>query len=209
MGKWTIFAATAALVATGTAQAQDTYQWQAPPAASAGQGQRYYLPMGTPLMLRTRTQISSKHNEPGDRVYLEVAESVSFRGQIVIPAGAPVVAEVSRVEESGLFGKEGEVQIRLRYAQTPHGPVRLSGTTFDEGKDQSALSIGAGVLLTPLGFLIQGTSGRLPPATPVQANLAENLDFMWYPQTEVAAASALPARADVFEAAEPGFSIGE
>jgi len=109
----------------GTAQAQSAFTWPAPEVQSAGEAKRYYLPMGTPLVVRTRTQISTKDNKAGDRLSLEVAESVSCRGQTVIPIGAPVLAEVSRVQRNGHFGKKGKLEIRLIGAETPHGPVRL------------------------------------------------------------------------------------
>lgn len=134
MRKLAAASAAIALAVTGAAQAQTTYHWPAPERAPAGDGQRFYLQMGTPLMLRTRTQISTKDNKPGDRVYLEVAENVSFRGQTVIPIGSPVFAEVSRAQRNGHFGRKGKLEIRLHYAQTPSGPVRLTGTAYDEGR---------------------------------------------------------------------------
>src|SRR3546814_2292244 len=98
MRNWKAAGGMIALVMGGTAQAQTAFYWPAPEAQPVGEAKHYYLPMGTPLMLRTRTQVSTKDNKPGDRLYLEVAESVSFRGQVVIPIGAPVFAEVSRVQ---------------------------------------------------------------------------------------------------------------
>jgi hypothetical protein len=152
-----------ALAVGSAAQAQTVFMWPAPERASAGEGQRFYLPMGTPLMLRTRTQISTKDNKPGDRVYLEVAESVSFRGQMVIPIGSPVTAEVTRVQRNGHVGKKGKLEIRLLQAQTPYGPVRLTGTSYDESKSGTALSVTAMLLLSGLGgFFIHGTSAEIP-----------------------------------------------
>src|SRR3546814_3407633 len=114
--------------------------------------------MGTPLRLRTRTQVSTKDNKPGNRLYLEVAERVSFRGQVVIPIGGAVVAEVSRVQRNGHFGKKGKLEIRLISVETPSGPVRLRGTAYDEGKSGTAASVATMALLSGLGFLIHGTS---------------------------------------------------
>lgn len=187
-----------ALAVGGTAQAQSTFHWPASETASAGNGQRFYMPSGTPLMLRTRTQVSTKDNKAGDRVYLEVTESVSFRGQIVVPVGSPVVAEVTRVQRNGHVGKKGKLEIRLIEAQTPNGPVRLTGTAADEGKSGTALSVGTMLLLSGVGgFLIHGTSAELQPGTLVQAYLAEPLRFTWFPDAGPALGALQPARPDV------------
>lgn len=206
MRNWEAAGAVMMLAVSGAAQAQTAFYWPAPEAQPVGEAKRYYLPMGTPLMLRTRTQISTKDNKPGDRIYLEVAESVSFRGQIIIPIGAPVFAEVSRVQRNGHFGKKGKLEIRLISAETPSGPVRLSGTAYDEGKSGTAASVATMALLSGLGFLIHGTSAELAPGTPVKAYLAEPLRFTWYP--EAGSKMAIQqARPDGFNEPTPGFSI--
>lgn len=198
--------AVTAFVAAGTAQAQTVFHWPAPEAQSVGAAKRYYLPMGTPLMLKTRTQVSTKDNKVGDRVYLEVAESVSYRGQIVIPIGSPVVGEVASFQRNGHVGKKGKIEIRLLYAETPSGPVRLTGSSRDEGTSGTAASVATMVLLSPLGgFLIHGTSAKIEAGTAVEAYLAEPLRFTWYPQSESKIAL-LPATPDSYEAAKPGFS---
>jgi len=198
--------AVTAFMAAGTAQAQSVFHWPAPEAQPAGEAKRYYLPMGTPLMLKTRTQVSTKDNKVGDRVYLEVAESVSYRGQVVIPIGAPVVGEVASFQRNGHAGKKGKIEIRLLYAETPSGPVRLTGSSRDEGTSGTAASVATMVLLSPLGgFFIHGTSAAIPPGTAVQAHLAENLRFTWYPRSGPKVAL-LPATPDSYEATKPGFS---
>jgi hypothetical protein len=175
----TAVATMAAAVLAGNAQAQTTFVWPAPAAPSTAQSVRYFLPMGTPLMLRTRTQVNTKVNKVGDRVYLEVAEPVSFRGQIVIPVGSPVIAEVAQVQRNGHFGVKGKVTVNVLQVETPSGPVRVTGTSYDEGKSGTALSIGTIALVSTLGFLVHGTSGDIPAQTVVQAYLAEPLNFRW------------------------------
>ncbi|QZP07727.1 hypothetical protein [Caenibius sp. WL] len=202
----TMVAGAFALTSLSAAQAQTVFHWPAPINVSANEGQRFYLPMGTALMLRTRTQISTKDNKPGDRVYLEVAETVSFRGHIVIPIGSPVIAEVSRVQRNGHFGRKGKLEIRLLQAETPSGPVRLTGMASDEGKSGTAASVGTMLFVSGLGFLIHGTSGEIMPGTPVRAYLAEPLWFRWYPRspsTDISFAQAQPDSAASL--AQPGF----
>lgn len=197
------------LFQAGSAQAQSAYYWPAP-AALTKEAQRFYLPMGTPLNLVTRTQVSTKDNKPGDRFYLEVAENVSYRGQIIIPAGAPAVAEVTRSDRNGHFGKKGKLDVRLLYVETPHGPVRLTGRAADEGKSGTLASFGTILFVSPLGFLIHGTSAYIPSGATVPAYLAQNLEFAYESpaETDLAAvqpdgAGAVPASFDptVFNAA--------
>jgi hypothetical protein len=190
MRKLMMIGVAAGLVSGTCAQAQDVFYWPAP-AASGQATQALFFETGTPLMLRTRTEVSTRDAKPGDRLYLEVSESLSHQGQVVVPVGASAVAEVVRSDRSGHFGRKGKVDIRLLYVQTPSGPVRLTGQAADQGVDQAALSIGTFVLVSPLGFLIRGTSARIPFGTTVQAHLAEPLRFT--PETAISAGAGYSA----------------
>ncbi|VWX47133.1 hypothetical protein [Novosphingobium sp. 9U] len=174
-----IAAALLTALGTGAAQAQSTFMWAPPPSAADGPVFKYYLPMGTPLMLRTRTQVNTREAKLGDRVYLEVAEAVTFQGQTIIPVGSPVIGEVATLQRNGHFGRKGKVAVRLIELQTPSGPVRLSGDAYDEGISGTVVSIGTIVLVSPLGFLVHGTSGNIPADATVKAYLSENLNFRW------------------------------
>lgn len=158
-----------------------------------------YFPMGTPLVLETRTEISTKDHKPGDRIHLTVAEALTYQGQVVVPIGAPAVGEVVRVQRNGHFGRKGKIDIRLLYVQTPSGPVRISGHANDEGKSGTAASVATMALVSGLGFLIRGTSAYIPFGTPVQAHLAEPLKFLRQtPQAPVA--TVLPDNAETVRA---------
>ena len=177
------------------ALAQDTFYW---PAAQSGAAyaQRMYVPMGTPVTLTTRTQISTKDNKPGDRFYLEVAESVEFRGQVLIPAGSIAIGEVARADRNGHFGKKGKLDIHLLYLQTPYGPVKLDGHQAKEGKSGTVASFATIALVSSLGFLIHGTSATVPFGTMVKAYLAEPLTFTSDPRQQgVAVAVTAPVDA--------------
>ncbi|HXH14716.1 MAG TPA: hypothetical protein VNJ10_01120 [Sphingomonas sp.] len=180
---------------TMAAEAQSFVYWPAPVAAGPSVAPMSYFPMGTALTLRSRTQVSTKDNISGDRLYLEVAESLSYRGQVVVPAGSVAVAEVASVQRNGHFGKKGKLEIRLLYVETPNGPVRLSGQANDEGTSGTITSVATILLASPLGFLVHGTSAQLPPGTVVRAYLAEDLRFPVQPWQQVAAMPAYPDRA--------------
>lgn len=209
----TLLAAALAALASGTAaQAQDAFHWPAPALVDGPQAKNYF-PMGTQLRFTTRTEVNTKRAKPGDRIYLEVAEPLTYQGQVVVPVGSPAIAEVARSQPNGHFGRKGKLDIRLLSLQTPHGPVRLSGHASDEGKSGAVLSIATFTLVSPLGFLIRGTSGRLPFGSVVEGYLAEPLAFYRQPAAPALATvqpdQARSARFDpnVFKesGAQPGF----
>ncbi len=209
--KWMVTAGAAALVmgAAGVdhAQAQTTYSWPATDRDYTAAGLSYFLPMGTPLMLRTRTQVNTKQAKPGDRVYLEVAETVSFRGQVVIPIGAPAMGEVSYVQRNGHFGRKGKLEIRLLQVETPSGPARLTGVAYDEGKSGTVASVATMGFVSVLGgALIHGTSGEIRPGAPVQAYLADPLRFYWRPVANPGPYAAQQAIPDAYVPSRPVFS---
>lgn len=188
-----------AAVLASAADAQTLVYWPAPVPA-AQQAQMSYFPMGTALTLRTRAQVSTKVNRPGDRVYLEVAESVSYNGQVVVPVGSVAVAEVAFVQKNGHFGKKGKLEIRPLYIETPNGTVRLSGQATDEGTSGTITSVATMLIVSPLGFLVHGTSAQLPPGTLVRGYLAEDMRFMVQPTAALASTQASQPR--------PGFGTG-
>ncbi|WP_174280292.1 hypothetical protein [Sphingomonas bacterium] len=79
--------------------------------------------------------------------------------------------------------------------------IRLNGGASDEGTSGLATSIATMVLVSPLGFLVHGTSAQLPVGTVVQASLGEQLVFQQQPSPAIAGvapdeARPLPARFD-------------
>lgn len=178
----TMFVIAAALAATALqgVSAQQFYHWPASPVA-AESAQRSYFPMGTPMTFRTRTEVNTKQARPGDRFYLEVAESLTYRGQVVVPVGAPAVGEVIRSEKNGHFGKKGKLEVRLLYVETPYGPVRLGGQSGDRGKEAAGWVIpGAALVAWPLVF-VHGASAYLRHGTQMTGYTAEPLAFAQVP----------------------------
>ncbi len=104
----------------------------------------------------------------------------------------------------------------MLYAQTPSGPVRLTGGTMRQGRGATAWSVPAMVLLqAPLLALVHGTSGYIRQGTPIMAYTLDPLTFRpQAPEAQVAtiaqpdAVRALPARFDpgAFGRSGPGFA---
>ncbi len=146
----------------------------APAAASA---ETYYVQMGYPVMLVTRTDLSTRDNRSGDRFYLEVAENVSAKGQVIIPVGSVATGEIIHSERNGHFGKSGKIGVRVLYIDTPTMRIPLTGNSAGRGKSGTVPTVAAIAAFGLIGGLVHGTSGRIRAGTPVQAYLADDLKF--------------------------------
>lgn len=171
-------AATLAMIGSG-AHAQEVYY--TPARQTVPHVPQRYFPVGTPIELTTRTELSTKDVKPGDRVYLSVAESLTYQGQIIVPVGTQAVGEVAWSEKNGHFGVKGKLGIRLLYVDTPFGQTRIEGEASKNGASGTLASFATIALVSPLGFLIHGTSGKMPYGTTVHAYLAEPLTFVELP----------------------------
>ena len=80
------------------------------PAASAS---RLHVPSGTLIELVTRDAVSTKKNDKGDLLYLKVAVPVIVDGATAIPADTIVVAQLTRAEKRGAFGRSGKLDVQL------------------------------------------------------------------------------------------------
>jgi len=104
-----------------------------------------------------------------------------------------VIAQVSRVQRNGHFGRKGKLEIRLRPAETPNGPVRLSATAYDERKRNPCVARHHRAGLAA-GLPDARNQRALHPGAPVNAYLAEPLHFTWGAPHETARAQAVSAQ---------------
>lgn len=171
------------LLSSVSAVAQTSQPTVALPQASA----KPTLVVGAPteLMLRAGTPIALKMSEAlttegkklrvGHRFQLEVAEPVMLEGQIVIPAGSPAVGEVTDVRNKGMWGKSGRIGARLVHVRANGRQIRLTGSLDDKGTTGTAGVVGAVALLPLAGFVVTGTSARIPVDAPVKGFIDEDL----------------------------------
>ena len=137
------------------------------------------LRSGTEVNLRTRTELSSRTSRVGERFELEVADPVTINGQVVIPAGSIAVGEVTRVRKSGMWGRRGILETRLRYVRVGDQQIRLSGAAGDRGRAGTAGVVASVVLLPVAGFFVRGTSAVIPPGTPTAAYTEEDIPVVF------------------------------
>lgn len=154
------------------------------------------LRAGTPIVLKTMTNLTTlgKHLKVGDRFSLEVSEPVTLNGQVVIPAGAPAVGEVTSVRNKGMWGKSGNIETRLLYITTNDRRIRVTGSVGDKGVKAGGGAIAtSAIVFLPAGFFMTGTSAVIPPGTIVNAILDEDIPVVFAAPTVQAITVPAPA----------------
>lgn len=169
-----------ALVAAAPLAAQTMTAQPAPQtvtAVIAGGANANTLRTGTPIALKTREELTTKGKKlkAGQRIQLEVAETVMLNGVAVIPAGTPAMGEVTDVRNKGMWGKSGRINARVLYATVNGRQIRMTGAFDDKGTTGTAGVVGAAVLIPVEGFFITGTSANIPIGAPINAFLDEDV----------------------------------
>jgi len=60
-----------------------------------------------------KNRISSKYNHRGDKIEMELLNSITKDNLIAFPAGSRIIGTLSSVRKAGLFGKNGRIKIKL------------------------------------------------------------------------------------------------
>lgn len=150
-----------------------------PVAVLAPAVQESILRAGAEVPLRTREELTTQKKKlrVGQRFQMEVASNIEMNGTVVIPAGTPVVGEITEVRNKGMWGKSGYINARVISLRHGDRTVRLSGTFDDKGVTGTAGVVGAVALVPIAGFFMTGTSARIPNNSPVKAFLDEDVVF--------------------------------
>jgi hypothetical protein len=170
---------------------------QQPLQVMVGGQQTSVLRAGTPINLKTLTELTTKgkHLKVGDRFSLEVADPVSINGQVVIPVGSNAVGEITSVRNKGMWGKSGNIETRLLYVTANDRRIRLSGAVADKGAKTGGGAIAtSAIVFLPAGFFMTGTSAVIPPGTRVAAILDEDVPIVFAAPVQT---MAVPAHAPV------------
>jgi hypothetical protein len=135
------------------------------------------LRAGTEIPLKTLTELTTegKHLRVGQRFDIETSDAITLNGQTVIPVGTHGVGEIISVRNKGMWGKSGNIEARLLYIRVGDRQMRLSGTFNDKGVTGTAGVVGAIVLIPIAGFLVTGTSARIPAGSNIKGFLDEDV----------------------------------
>lgn len=166
------------------------------PAAASAQlalapaAQPAMLRVGTPVTLKLAEGISTKEKvaKINDRVRLEVAESITVNGAVVIPAGSPGVGELTEVRNKGMWGKSGRLVGRVLSINVNGRTIRMSGTFDSKGGSGTAAAVGvSAVVFLPAGFFMTGKSAVMPAGTVVKGFIDEDVPLVGVPAATQAA----------------------
>lgn len=91
---------------------------------AAPQERQFLVDVGTRIPLAMVNSVSTKHSQPGDRVYLETTFPVVVSNKIVIPAGSYVMGTITQVERPGKVKGRGEFYLRFDSLTLPNGITR-------------------------------------------------------------------------------------
>ena len=194
--------------AQGMAQAQQALAAQAPAGSPSPQvispaplmatlvspqGQSI-LRAGTEVPLKLEEGLSSndKAIREGQQFHLSVAENVMVGNMVVIPAGSPALGEITDLRRKGMWGKSGHIVARALSVRVGDRLIRLTGN-FDEHGTTGTAGVVAAIAFVPIaGFLMTGTSAKIPAGSGVKAFLDEDVAIAM-PAAAVAATTLVPA----------------
>ncbi len=94
------------------------------PATEAQAPAQFPIETGTIVPLSLINTISTKHSQPGDRVYLETAFPVLSNGRIVIPVGSHVAGTVTQIKKPGRVKGRAQMYVRFDSLILPNGVTR-------------------------------------------------------------------------------------
>lgn len=135
----------------------------------------YLLKEGTEVNLKFAQDLSSKTAAEDDRVNFELAEDLKVGEIIVAKAGAKAVGTVTRAKKSGMFGKGGELNVRLEYLKVGDVRVRLRGNKGKEGEDKTGTTVVLTVLFGPIGLIKHGKNVEVKSGTPLKTFVDEDI----------------------------------
>lgn len=149
--------------------ANDKVQGSVPPAES------YLLREGTEVNLKFAQDLSSKTATEDDRVNFELAEDLKVGDVIVAKAGTKAVGTVTHAKKSGMFGKGGELNVRLEYLKVGDSRVRLRGNKGKEGEDKTGTTVALTILFGPIGLIKHGKNVEVKSGAPLKVFVDEDI----------------------------------
>ncbi len=154
------------------------------------------IPAGTIVTMQNQAELNSKTAKEGDAVYFNVAEDVKVGDIVAIPKGMEVDGEISKARKSGMFGKDGKIEVTYHTARAADGtpvPLIVGDKTKDEYK-RTAGAVGASaagaIILGPVGLVgglfVHGNDVDIPAGTDMYAETKEDTEVMGFQQVGTA-----------------------
>jgi hypothetical protein len=144
------------------------------------------LPAGTPVVVMTNGELSTKASKAGDRFQVTVLHDVTEGSTVVIPKGTIGNGEVTFATNNGGFGKPGILSISLRDLDLNGAKVLLDGRYREEGANKNGATAATWFAVGVFSGFIKGKPGVIPKGRELKARTGEDIAFS--PQTNLNAA---------------------
>ena len=134
------------------------------------------LPNETRVYIETQQDLIGKGDQVQEGQFVKAAvwRDVVVNGNVLIAAGAPVIAKVDNLKKRQIAGVKGEMSVGAYETVSVDGQkIQLSGGYHKEGKSRMAMSITLGVLFI-LPIFIPGKAAELPTGTVFDAYVDSN-----------------------------------
>lgn len=115
--------------------------------------------------------LSSKTAQVGDRFAIRAAQDVRADGQILIPAGAIGMGEVTRVVRKGAFGRSGKIELRMVYVEGTQGRIPLEGLVERRGRSGKLPTIAVATVAGLGAGFVTGRSAEISAGSRLLAYL--------------------------------------
>lgn len=151
------------------------------------------LAEGTPIVVVTAQEITSKDVKPNDTVNFTVNEDLVVNGTVIVHKGQAAIGSVINAEKGGYMGKSGKLGIQVESTQTVDGqPLKLRAAKGKEGNDKTNSTAALSMIISPLFLFKKGGEAKISAGTPVTVYVAEEKHFRVDGSTLVAVAADAP-----------------
>jgi hypothetical protein len=171
------FIALTALAAAQTVAPQAQVAAPAPQAAILSSSTESMLRAGSEVPLRLEEGLDSNNKtlREGQQFRMTVANDVRLGTAVVIPAGSQATGEITDIRRKGMWGKSGRITARVLNVRVGERLIRLTGNFDDKGTTGTAGVVAAIAFVPIAGFLMTGTSAKIPAGSGIKGFLDEDL----------------------------------
>jgi hypothetical protein len=163
------------------------------PIKSAPREDEVVLADGTPLVVVTAHEVTSKLAKPNDTVKFTVNEDLVINGQVVVRKGTEAVGSVVTAQKGGYMGNSGKLAIAVESTTTVDGqPLKLRAAKGREGNDKTTSTYALATLISPFFLFKRGGDAKITTGMPITVYAAEEKRFRLEGSTLVAVVPETP-----------------
>lgn len=162
----------------------------APPTPVTATAAAGVIPARTLVQIALGEPLSSKTSKIGDFFRIRLAAPIMLDGRVIVPAGAVGRGQVVQAAKARWGGKAGELIINARYVDCGAIHIPLGHFHFSEaGKSDVGGAFAAGMIFTPLAFVVTGGEVEVPSGAKASAQLTADVPLPTMPAPPCAPAA--------------------